>query len=458
MAQTATSAFLTLLFLTSLSKASEDDMPSNCSKLKKNSWRDYLRGSKHEIQFLLFTRENPECGQIFNDQAEILNSTFNSTLGTKFIIHGFRVVSTTPSWINGTVKALLHAADVNVVVVDFNGGATYSSFVDKMNSTSLQVSRIISYLIALGSTQDSIHLIGLSLGAHLAGFVGYLHGGRLGQITGLDPAGPQFTGASIDARLDPTDAIFVEAIHTDIDNLGIRIPVGHIDYFINGGKDQPACPSNPLSFFRYMTCDHTHAVHIYMNAIKAVNSSCHMFGIPCSSYEEFINGNCLDCFDPFQQSCPRIGLEKHGGITVEALPQQVKLYLMTSPTAPFCAYHSLIDLHSDTDRTKNTEVEIILYSKASTDKVTITVPKKTYHFKRVITHQEPLCNVHTLQLRYRVKLFSRLSGNKEENINIAKICIQELPFNDSEKTRACFINIHLPLNTKVIHTVKTECR
>lgn len=36
-------------------------------------------------------------------------------------------------------------------------------------------------------------------------------------IKGMDPAGPYFEDTDLMVRLDPTDAMFVDAIHTDTD-------------------------------------------------------------------------------------------------------------------------------------------------------------------------------------------------------------------------------------------------
>lgn len=88
-----------------------------------------------------------------------------------------------------------------------------------------------------------IHLIGLGIGAHIAGYAAKTLQTmriRLGHITGLDPAKhPRFT--SIETRLHYSDAAFVEIIHSDILQYGIMEPIGHVDFYINMGIAQPNC-------------------------------------------------------------------------------------------------------------------------------------------------------------------------------------------------------------------------
>lgn len=120
-------------------------------------------------------------------------------------------------------------------------------------------------------------------------------------------------------------------------DFGISIPVGHVDFFLNGGKDQTGCArsrfasskfcpdwnqhilrdrdvlqtrgSRVLSVlvyfpvYGYVICDHMRALHVFMSAL---NGSCPLVGIPCPSYEDFLDGQCVDC-DVFKGACPVIG-------------------------------------------------------------------------------------------------------------------------------------------------------
>jgi len=74
---------------------------------------------------------------------------------------------------------------------------------------------MISYLVNSyeNVTLESVHPIGMSLGAHVVGHLGYHLNGSLSRITGLDPAGPMFHTVPLSDRLSKDDAIFVDVIH-----------------------------------------------------------------------------------------------------------------------------------------------------------------------------------------------------------------------------------------------------
>lgn len=69
-----------------------------------------------------------------------------------------------------------------------------------------------------GLDLSRVHIIGFSLGAHVSGFAGAELPG-LSRITGLDPAGPLFESQHPKARLDSTDANFIDVIHSNGENL-----------------------------------------------------------------------------------------------------------------------------------------------------------------------------------------------------------------------------------------------
>lgn len=95
---------------------------------------------------------------------------------------------------------------------------------------------------------DNFHIIGHSLGSHVAGFAGKKvfkeTGSKIRQITALDAAGPLFEVPQQpkSLRLSDEDANIVDCIHTDGGAFGFKKPLGTIDFFPNGGDPvQPNC-------------------------------------------------------------------------------------------------------------------------------------------------------------------------------------------------------------------------
>lgn len=86
-------------------------------------------------------------------------------------------------------------------------------------------------------------------------------------FTGLDPASPlfrQMLSASL-TSLGADDAKFVDVVHTDgariwSEGFGLFNPIGDVDYFPNGGLDQPGCEQvrGSVIVSRFGKSDFTH--------------------------------------------------------------------------------------------------------------------------------------------------------------------------------------------------------
>ncbi|XP_054922869.2 pancreatic triacylglycerol lipase-like [Dermacentor andersoni] len=267
------------------------------------------------------------------------DSAFNASKPVKLIIHGFGS-SGKRSWVHRMVDALLAAGDVNVLVVDWEKGATLPNYVQAAANARLvgrQVAQAVRRLLRLGAQPRDFHLVGFSLGAHVAGFAG-AELRNLSRITGLDPAAPLFEGYDHTSRLDPTDAKLVDVIHSNGDSflrggLGAFEPLGHVDYYPNGGKAQLGCNSvfvgalSDIFWGHWQSlCHHRRALQLFT---ESANPQCPFPAFTCASYEHFQRGECFPCERPTDCS--------YMGYFADRSRARGRMFLMTRQEPPFCA-------------------------------------------------------------------------------------------------------------------------
>ena len=251
-----------------------------------------------------------------------ISKNFLDNTPTKFIIHGF-LQNSSKQWIINMKNEILKKENSNVIIVDWSKGSIfpYEQAVSNTYLVGAEIARMINILIDQKKLIPSqFHLIGMSLGAHIAGFVGKKVF-ELGRISGLDPAGPYFQNVESENRLDKSDANFVDVIHSDMPSylnigLGISKSIGHADFYVNGGFDQPECAKkseqlasiffvlatkNFLKAKNLVTCSHLSVIDYYIDSIK---DSCKYTAFQCSSKIEFDNGKCFNCS---KKGCNQMG-------------------------------------------------------------------------------------------------------------------------------------------------------
>ncbi|XP_059172418.1 pancreatic lipase-related protein 2-like [Physella acuta] len=265
----------------------------------------------------------------------IMKTGFDMTLKTVFIIHGF-ATTMYKAWVPVMKQTFLLKEDMNVFILDWADAVIpphYDRAVDNMFIVGQMVANLILRMETFGLRLDDLHLIGHSLGAHLAGDIGRRLGGRIARITGLDPAAYLFEGKPIDKRLDPSDAVFVDVVHSDAvrltfpyKGLGILNPLGHVDFYPNGAYLQPGCVDKYLGLYPIdgPECSHRRAAEYYVDSI---NTTYHCMAQQCSDFKSFLDHHCSQCSNT---SCNVMGY------LASPLQALGLMYLQTGEKPPYC--------------------------------------------------------------------------------------------------------------------------
>ncbi|XP_056633738.1 pancreatic lipase-related protein 2-like [Diorhabda sublineata] len=280
-----------------------------------------------DTKFYLFTRSTdlakPEI-LFYDDGGESLKiSSFNLSNPLKVIVHGY-VSKWNEKGSLIIMKSYLKMFDYNVILMDWHIGARGPQYPVAAANTEVvgrQLGILLTNMVKKGLEPRKIHLIGFSLGAHVCGTASESlknEGHLIGRITGLDPASPLFRNNYLREKykkLDRSDAEFVDVVHTDsspylTDGFGLWDPIGHVDFFPNGGQDQPGCndvkDSIVVSHFERglsseLVCSHIRAFHLFRESIenmverkKGNTNVCEMTAYYCPrgriSFEE---GSCF---------------------------------------------------------------------------------------------------------------------------------------------------------------------
>ncbi|KAK2161141.1 hypothetical protein NP493_1601g00015 [Ridgeia piscesae] len=197
-------------------------------------WRLPKCPGELDFHMYLYTRSNR------NDARVITNinipSVFRRGEKTIFLIHGYKKGN---GWFGGMKDAFLAKGDFNVITVYWDSNGRYFRAAPNTRTVGAAVAEMARYLVTQNRiSRGKLWCVGHSLGAHACGLAGKKY--KFARITGLDPAGPKYSGNE-DAGLVARSADFVDVIHTGANFLGIMSPVGHVDFYPNGGKHQPGC-------------------------------------------------------------------------------------------------------------------------------------------------------------------------------------------------------------------------
>ncbi|KAK9507400.1 hypothetical protein O3M35_007263 [Rhynocoris fuscipes] len=241
-----------------------------------------------EVKFYLYTRKNPlDYEQILLDNLYYSKWThFDAKKSIKVLVHGWK--STYRSAYNILLKnAYLTQYDTNVIIADWSKYSKLWYFPARhvVNNVAEVIADMIDQLCDYYNINaDNIHIVGHSLGAHVAGIAGLKTKKKVARVTGLDPAGPDFS-IKDKQRISTESAKFVDIMHTDGGSAGFFHPLGHVDFYPNGGTAiQPGCGLDILTLR-----SHRRAYWLFAESITTPDG---FSAVQCDSWSDYKNQKC----------------------------------------------------------------------------------------------------------------------------------------------------------------------
>ncbi|XP_032675759.1 pancreatic triacylglycerol lipase-like [Odontomachus brunneus] len=434
-----------------------------------------------QTKFFLYTRanrQNPELLEYGDNLKSILHSHFNTSNPLKVMIHGFKGSGSDVSVIL-SVNLLLDIEDVNIIIPDWTKGAgsTYGAAVANSELVGRQLALIFLDTINIGISPVNIHVIGFSLGAHVAGCASEVLKNKnllLGRITGLDPASPFFRHHLFrekSRKLDATDASLVDVIHTDgsqvfTDGFGLLKPIGHIDFFPNGGREQPGCVDIKNSVVvshlkedlvdRDIACSHLRAWYFFVESIRSQNEKCKFVAWPCpQGGMSYIRGMCF----PMETT----EWNQEMGYAANRGPLGI-YYLATRAESPFCGKPLRASVMTSEGMPKTSGIlslKIFLGNSTTFFKIQCTLPKRRnewmmFYNIAAVTFDALLTDTMSItgMISYQ-RTGNKTEENAAEDLDADVILFNKLAIEDRKGNRWEYCKMNTAINS---HEVYVELR
>jgi len=228
--------------------------------------------SAQKTTFYLYTRNNSVIGQrLFIDDLDSVKKSFwNPAHPTRLVTHGWKGDCEGISCTH-IRDAYLNVSDYNIIAIDWREAAKhlYWKSAKSVPLVSERVASLIDFLENnAGLDPDNTMIIGTSLGAHVASLGARFATSKIAEVVALDPAAPAFESQRPGKRVDKSDAVLVQVIHTCTIFMGMKSAIGASDFYPNGGEEQPGCgPIRWIGDLDAIGCAHGRAFHYYVESI-----------------------------------------------------------------------------------------------------------------------------------------------------------------------------------------------